>query len=61
LEFYHIACVIETGMSVLPPPPLNHVRSRALSCILRGAGPTFPPSMGRGKRGFRYQGKATGI
>jgi hypothetical protein len=24
------------------PPPLNHVRFRALSCILRGAGPASP-------------------
>jgi hypothetical protein len=32
-----------------PSHPLNHVRFRALSCTLRGAGPTLSPEGERGK------------
>jgi len=36
------------------PPPPNHIRFRALSCILRGAGPNPPPSRGRELRGESF-------
>jgi len=41
------------SLGLFSPPPLNHVRFRALPFILRGAGPRPLPSKGEKKRGIK--------